>query len=152
MSSLIHFIYASVATVEFGPAQLTELLRKARQANERLGLTGMLLYSDASFFQVLEGDPQVVDQLYQKLLLDPRHAQFTVIIREPIARRSFGSWSMGFSYVSLEQLEAIEGLNDFFQGGSCFTRLDASRTKKLLTAFAEGRWRTKITGPTAPAA
>ena len=59
-SSLEHMIYASVATQDFvGAPQLTELLNKARVANEGVGLTGMLLHSDSdgSFFQVLEGEP-----------------------------------------------------------------------------------------------
>jgi hypothetical protein len=81
MSSLIHLIYASVATQAFGKAQLTELLQQARGTNERLGLTGMLLHSDGSFFQVLEGEPVVVDQIYQKIRLDKRHGQFKMIIK-----------------------------------------------------------------------
>jgi hypothetical protein len=146
MSSLIHLIYASVATQAFGKAQLTELLQQARGTNERLGLTGMLLHSDGSFFQVLEGEPVVVDQIYQKIRLDKRHGQFTTIIKEPIAKRSFASWSMGFSDVSPKDLATISGLNDFFHGGSCFSQLDAGRAKKLLAAFAVGRWRGNIEG------
>jgi hypothetical protein len=147
MSSLIHLIYASIATEALGTVQLTELLQQARRANERLGLTGMLLHSAGSFFQVLEGEPGVVNQLYQKLLLDERHEKVTLIIREPIGRRSFGSWSMGFSSASPEELTTITGLNDFFQNGTCFIQLDAGRAKKLLAAFGEGRWRANITGP-----
>ena len=152
MSPLIHLIYASVATQDFKIEQLTDLLQQAREANERVGLTGILLYSDGSFFQVLEGEPSVIDQLYQKLLLDKRHTQLTVIIKEPIAKRSFESWSMGFSSVSPEELTKIDGLNDFFENGSCFLQLDAGLTKKLLAAFAEGRWRVKLSGSRQPVA
>src|SRR5580704_9382026 len=141
MPSLIHLIYASTATEPFGNVQLTELLQQARATNEGLGLTGMLLHSDGNFFQVLEGEPTVVDRLYQKIILDKRHSRFTVIIREPIARRSFPSWSMGFSSVSTEELATVAGLNDFFGKRSCFVQLDAGRAKKLLAAFEEGRWR-----------
>jgi hypothetical protein len=147
MPPLIHLIYASVATQEFGPEQLTYLLQQSREPNERASLTGMLLYSDGNFFQVLEGEPAEVDKLYKKLQQDKRHAQITLIIREPIVRRSFGSWSMGFSSVSPEELTKIDGLNDFFAGGSCFSQLDAGRAKKLLAAFSQGRWHAKLTGP-----
>jgi hypothetical protein len=149
---MIHLVYASAAAQEFGIKSLAELLQRARETNERLGLTGMLLYSEGSFFQVLEGDPAVVDTLYQKLRLDGRHKHLTVIIREPIARRYFGSWSMGFSNVSQEDLTNITGLNDFFDDGLCFSRLGVGRSKKLLTAFGEGRWRTKLADPMRPAA
>ena len=145
MPSLIHLIYASTATEAFENLELTALLQQSRANNERLSLTGMLLHSAGNFFQVLEGEPALVDQLSQKIILDKRHAQFTVIIREPIARRSFPTWSMGFSSVSPEELTAIAGLNDFFGKQSCFIQLDAGRAKKLLAAFAEGRWRGNAT-------
>ena len=143
MPSIIHLIYASVATQDFGTAELTELLQKAREENKRLGLTGMLLFSDGSFFQVLEGEPGPVNQLYEKITRDKRHTQCTLIIKEPIAKRSFENWGMGFSQVSTEELKNIPGLNDFFHGGSCLTQLDASRAQKLLGAFAKGSWRVK---------
>ena len=146
MPSMIHIIYASVETESFAPAQLAKLLQQARAENERQELTGMLLYSDGNFFQVLEGEPEVVDALYAKLHHDKRHAQLTMIVREPIARRYFGDWSMGFTSVSSKELRGVEGLNDFFQDGSCFVGLDAGRGKKLLGAFADGRWRAKLTG------
>src|ERR1700722_1116173 len=133
MPPLEHVIYASVATQEFTAAQLSALLTAARTANERTELTGMLLHADGDggFFQVLEGPSEAIDALLLQLRCDPRHANITLIIREPIAERSFADWSMGFSSVSPEKLRAVTGLNDFFQAGSCFTELDAGRAKKL---------------------
>jgi hypothetical protein len=148
--ALEHLIYASVAAQNFEAPQLSELLQKARAANERRGLTGMLLHvdSDGSFFQAIEGETEAIDQLLERLLLDKRHTHLTTIIREPIAKRSFKEWTMGFSSVSPEKLRQVAGLNDFFKAHSCLTELDAGRAKKLLAAFAEGRWRAKILGAT----
>ncbi len=148
--ALEHLIYASVAAQNFEASQLSELLQKARAANERRGLTGMLLHvdSDGSFFQAIEGETEAIDQLLERLLLDKRHSHLTTIIREPIAKRSFKEWTMGFSSVSPEKLRQVAGLNDFFKAHLCFTDLDAGRAKKLLAAFAEGRWRAKILGAT----
>jgi Sensors of blue-light using FAD len=147
---MIHIIYASVETQDFSSAQLTELLQKARVKNEDLHVTGMLLYSDGNFFQVLEGEPDSVEGMYKKLQLDKRHQQLTMIVREPIAKRYFADWSMGFSSVTPEELRQVDGLNDFFRDGSCFVGLDSGRAKKLLAAFAEGRWRAKLTGAKRP--
>lgn len=149
MSSLIHLVYASVATREFEPPQLAELLRESRLGNERVNVTGMLLYSEGSFFQVLEGEPAVVDALSQKIHADRRHKNMIVIVREPIARRAFEEWSMGFSALSFDELTNIVGRNDFFEKGSCLAGLHTGRAKKLLAAFAGGRWRSTITGPAA---
>lgn len=147
MGRLIHLIYASVATHAFSPAELTRLLSYSRVANERVAITGMLLYAEGSFFQVLEGEPAAVDALVRKIEADPRHTGIIVIIREPVARRSFEEWSMGFSTLTASDLANIEGLNDFFAEGSCLARLGTGRARKLLAAFAQGRWRAKITGP-----
>src|ERR1700727_2590246 len=101
MPALEHLIYASVAAQNFEASQLAELLQKARAANERCDLTGMLLHvdSDGSFFQAIEGEPEAIDQLLEKLHRDKRHSHLTTIIREPIAKRSFKEWTMGFSSV-----------------------------------------------------
>ncbi|MCA9058063.1 MAG: BLUF domain-containing protein, partial [Planctomycetaceae bacterium] len=52
---LVHLIYASAATVEFTHEDILALLKQAKAKNAPLGVTGMLLYEDGSFFQVLEG-------------------------------------------------------------------------------------------------
>ncbi|MFP5227262.1 MAG: BLUF domain-containing protein [Acidobacteriota bacterium] len=147
MAQLIHLVYASVASQRFSAQQLTELLRQSRAANERIGVTGMLLYADGSFFQVLEGPPEIVDRLAARIHSDPRHTNMIVIIREPIARRSFEEWSMGFAHLSPAEIAQVAGTNDFFEQRSCLTRMNAGRAQKLLTAFAKGRWHAKLTGP-----
>jgi hypothetical protein len=139
-SRLIHCIYASAATRHFTTRELTTLLRRARDNNARLDITGMLLHAEGSFFQVVEGPGDAIDRLYASIEADPRHEQVTLIIREPISRRMFADWSMGFHDVSREQLGEMEGVNDFF-GTRAVTAIDAGRARKLLAAFRDGRWR-----------
>jgi hypothetical protein len=147
MSNLIHLIYASTAMQKFSAEDLLQLLDQARTKNARLGLTGMLLYTENNFFQVLEGEPAVVDELFQTITHDERHMKTVTIIREPIAKRSFGEWTMGFVSVTSADLQDITGLNDFFGEGSSFAQLSTGRAKKLLNAFKEGRWRSKLNIP-----
>jgi hypothetical protein len=135
-------------TVDLGAVRKWEHLMPSLEHLIYASLTGMLLHCDrdGSFFQVLEGESAATDQLFQKILRDERHSHVTLIIREPIAERSFGDWSMGFSSVSPEKLRKVPGLNDFFQKGLSFRELDAGRAKKLLIAFSEGRWRPQHLG------
>lgn len=139
---LIHLIYASAATADLSAAQLGALLAVARGNNTSAAVTGMLLYSEGSFFQVLEGAPGAVDATFARITTDPRHRRATVIIRESIARRAFGEWSMGCATPSGAEVAAAAGMNDFFDAGSCFDRLDGGRARKLLAAFRDGRWHT----------
>ena len=152
-SELIQCIYASAASRDFEAEELAQLLQVARESNAKLGLTGMLLYAEGSFFQVLEGQADVVDALYAKVERDQRHVHVTLIIREPIPKRFFDAWTMGFYKISREELAGMSGVNDFFGKDRTDISIDAGRAKKLLAAFRDGRWRKKLTGSrlTAPA-
>lgn len=151
LPDLMHCIYASAAARHFDQMELTALLQTARKHNEGAGLTGMLLYTEGSFFQVLEGAPDAVERLYARIELDRRHEQVTRIVAEAIPSRSFAQWTMGFSKVSRKELALISGANDFFGDANCFLGLDAGRAKKLLSAFREGRWRKTLAGGRAAA-
>lgn len=146
MSLLVHYVYVSTACAPLAPADLLDLLQVARRNNARDGITGILLAVENTFFQVLEGTPEAVAAVYQKIAADSRHRGVTRIIQEPIARRDFGAWTMGYAGLTADDLQSVAGSNDFFLDGDCFARLDAGRTKKLLEAFRQGRWRARIAG------
>jgi len=144
MQPLAHCIYSSVATSLFRDDGVEELLAQARTANAEADITGMLLYVDRGFFQVLEGHPLRIEPIFAKIGADPRHERVTQIIYEPIARRTFGQWTMGYPNLENRELHALIGSNDFFSGRSCLDGLETGRAKKLLAAFANGRWRSRI--------
>jgi FAD-dependent sensor of blue light len=144
MDSLIHLIYASTATRPFDKEQLVELLEQSRGANARIDVSGMLLHEAGNFFQVLEGRAAVVEALFAKICADDRHERPIKIMQEPIAERSFGDWTMAFSDITRAELDAIDGTNDFFGRGLMFVQMGNGRAKKLVAAFGQGRWRSKI--------
>lgn len=141
---LTHVIYTSVATRPFTTPELVDLLDRARRHNEQVGLTGMLLYAEGNFFQVLEGEGPALEALYARIQRDPRHAHMTRMIHEPIAERAFADWTMGFCEVSRADLADIDGVNDFFREGRTALGPGAGRARKLLDAFREGRWRRRL--------
>jgi hypothetical protein len=144
MEPLAHCIYSSIATPLFRDDDVEELLARARTANAEADITGMLLYVDRGFFQVLEGHPLRIESIFAKIGADPRHERVTQIIYEPIARRTFAQWTMGYPNLENRELRAIIGSNDFFSARSCLDGLETGRAKKLLAAFATGRWRSRI--------
>ena len=142
---LVHCIYCSAsASGAFSPSDLPALLEKCRTNNARCDVTGMLLYQNQSFFQVLEGDRSVVEALYEKVALDPRHTRVTRVVLEPISKRAFASWTMGYPRVSEKELAEIPGLNDFFGRSSSYLELGEGRAKTLLAAFKDGKWRMSL--------
>lgn len=143
---LTHLIYTSMASSNFDDADLPELLHLSRENNGSADVTGMLLYTDGSFFQVLEGDEPSLLKLFDTISADRRHEKVAKIIHEPIARRAFADWSMGFAAIDMAEFDELDGVNDFFQQGRSFTGLQQGRAKKLLSAFVAGRWRARLAG------
>jgi len=139
---LMHCIYSSAATDKnLSKEELENILEQSRQNNSKVDITGMLLYEDGAFFQVLEGEESVVDAVFKKIKKDTRHDRVTKLIVEPIDERAFGEWTMGYPRVSRQELKEIEGLNDFFSQGNSFLELEQGRAKMLLKAFKKGKWR-----------
>ena len=141
---LVHCIYCSASTTDFTVSELNTLLDECRGKNAKVEVTGMLLYRDRTFFQVLEGDRPVVEALFEKIGKDKRHVRVTKVILEPIEQRTFAAWTMGYSEMTAKELADIPGLNDFFTRGMSYLELGESRAKTLLSAFKEGRWRSSL--------
>ena len=70
---MYQIIYASEATESFSSDQLAELLATARRRNRINRLTGMLVFCNQQFLQLLEGDPADVIATYDRIAHDPRH-------------------------------------------------------------------------------
>lgn len=113
---MIRLVYMSHAVKPFSTDELMSLLRQCRKGNSVVGITGVLLYFNECFVQVLEGKEEAVNEAFQKIKADPRHRNVIELERSYIKVREFPDWSMGFDEVDYSQLSAlnIEGLNSFF--------------------------------------
>lgn len=151
MKSLVHHIYISSAQNTPDSRVLKRILAQSSRNNASLDITGMLLHTAGSFFQILEGAPEAVDKLFSRICADPRHHRIVTIIREPIPRRSFPDWTMGFAEIPPLELAKLIGTNDFFGKRRCLSALDQGRSRKLLAAFAQGRWHRPQTDRSPPA-
>ncbi|MES3001921.1 MAG: BLUF domain-containing protein [Pseudomonadota bacterium] len=87
-------VYMSTATRNPTRGELDHLLEKAQMRNEQHGVTGVLLYSEGSFIQCIEGAADALDLVYGFILADPLHQHIFEVLREPIEERLFGDWSM----------------------------------------------------------
>lgn len=113
-----YLIYLSYESIPFTRDKLIDLLAKSRENNHSLGVTGMLVYLDGKFLQVLEGPKSTVKKLYEKISLDDRHKKIAVLLEGPLEKRNFQDWSMGFastSYDYLKEVTGLKSLEDFFQ-------------------------------------
>lgn len=143
---LVHqLIYVSAAREPFSAPALALLLLKARENNRRLGVSGLLVHKDGSFFQVLEGNKDVVESLFALISRDKRHDRSVVLVRGS-APRAFSQWSMGF--VAAEDVTRMPGFVDFFKTGlnGDVDEQKATRARSMALAFREGRFRQFVDG------
>jgi len=117
---------------------LKELLRKSRLKNETLNITGMLLYLDPFFIQILEGEEAIVNESFNTIRQDSRHQKVKIIFKKPIEERIFPDWTMGFNKISDEKVEEVEGFSDFLQRPtSDFFSDSPNEIEKMLEKFLD---------------
>ena len=92
---LVRLLYASRAAAPLTTPVVESILAQSRAHNPKLGITGILCYSDDLFLQVLEGGRNEVCELYNTIVRDPRHQQVRLLVFEEIRERRFGNWTMG---------------------------------------------------------
>ena len=106
-------VYVSAASQPFSSADLLTLLSKARTNNQRLGVTGMLLFKDGDFLQLIEGESIAVQSVFATIRADRRHRNITVILEEEGGPRIFEDWSMRFRNLNDPQVHATPGYSHY---------------------------------------
>lgn len=134
---LFSLIYVSSAVRAFSEEELADLLSTSRENNARLSVTGMLLYKDGNFMQVLEGEEGRVRSLYAKIARDPRHSGEIVLQQGYSEERDFPEWTMGFQNLDSPETSSTPGYSEFMNvplTGKEFSE-NPSRSQKLLLTF-----------------
>lgn len=140
---MIQISYISSATRSMSQDDLEEILRISRENNAQLGITGMLLYGNKTFIQIMEGEEKVVNALIEKIKRDPRHTDFHVLKKKTIERREYSDWSMGFKRVSEDDFQAVKGLETLSEKdfNTAFLGSHGSIVESLMDHFRKDRIR-----------
>lgn len=94
---MLTIMYRSEAAALLPFSELTRICIASAHKNRALGITGFLIEFEGIFLQVLEGEPDAVGALYDRICADPRHRKVELLLREVgDAGRSFGFWAMNF--------------------------------------------------------
>ncbi len=140
---MIQISYISTATRPMTQEDLEQILRSSRENNARMGITGMLLYGNNTFIQILEGEETAVNKLIASIKKDPRHTDFQVLNKKTVDRREYADWSMGFKRVSGEEFQAVKGLENLTEQdfNTTFLGSHASIVDSLMEHFRKDRIR-----------
>ena len=114
-----------------------KLLSNCRKNNSANKITGLLVSYRGIFIQYIEGEPQVIDELFEKIKRDPRHHSLIELDSGNQNNRQYSNWSMAFRKLDDKKAEKILGYSDFdkeqiFTGSREY---DNHHATKLLNSF-----------------
>jgi Sensors of blue-light using FAD len=135
---LFSLTYISSSRELFSRQQLEEMAVQSGAKNARLRITGMLLYKDSSFMQVLEGEKSEVLQLYATIAVDRRHSGVITLLQGDIDKREFPRWSMGFQHLDQSLRYAMSDCAEDLRATIATNRSMGapSQAVKLISIFA----------------
>jgi hypothetical protein len=107
------FVYVSSEVITFTEERLAHLLEMSRRKNSECGITGLLLYVNGNFIQLLEGAKEDVLATASRIRADNRHRGMNTLLDAECEKRDFGNWSMGFKRLEGLEAETLPGYNDF---------------------------------------
>jgi hypothetical protein len=93
---LVELSYLSEAITDMSFLGLMRLLESARTFNQKNGITGILLYDNQQFGQIIEGEHANVMKAWKRIQEDKRHHRVELLEIREISERSFPEWLLRF--------------------------------------------------------
>lgn len=79
-------------------------------------MTGALCFRRRWFFQALEGEPETIQQFFEKISEDRRHQDAKIVSIEKSVDRWFSQWSMQYAdddaMLALKQTNGVDNSSD----------------------------------------
>lgn len=104
---MFQLIYVSQATTSLQLDEIENILEASRTHNQVDQVTGMLMYKDRLFVQILEGERDHVFSVYDRVKHDTRHQGVHIIEELEVTERQFDQWIMGFKFLTQDDLIKI---------------------------------------------
>ena len=96
VNTLISLTFISTPTLPFSFLGLSRLICHIYLNNQTNDITGILIFKDNQFTQILEGQESSVEKIWLTIQKDERHTDLQLLSKESIEMRSFIKWSMLF--------------------------------------------------------
>lgn len=87
--------YAYISTAEeLSPGDIADILEACERNNALRSVTGLLLYNGRNFVQLLEGEPDDLAWIMERIGRDSRHSGISLLYDEPCDARACPEWLM----------------------------------------------------------
>ncbi|SFN47113.1 BLUF domain-containing protein [Salegentibacter flavus] len=88
--------YVSTANKDLTDPEVTNIMKRTMKFNRNHDISGILLYNENNFFQLLEGEKQTVLELYKIISEDSRHYDIIKFLEKPIFNTPFDGYLTEF--------------------------------------------------------
>ena len=95
--------YLSSASDQLKDEDIQALMTETRAFNNANNIKGVLIYSDKTFFQIIEGEYDRVKSLFRKILKDSRHHAVLKILERKSIKRQYVRFTNNFITYNSEQ-------------------------------------------------
>ena len=110
------FVYCSRAAEGIDDGEVGRIVELSQRRNAARSITGVLVFGNGVFFQIIEGPAVQIDNLIAILRIDPRHHDIVSLERsEDMRERLYPNWEMerveadSIRAVLQDALESAEG-------------------------------------------
>lgn len=96
MNNIFHLVYISEAVTDISYTDIRDILEVARKNNHQEDVTGLLIFRDGYFVQLLEGDEANVKKVLNRILLDDRNYSLRILTESSSEQRLFAQNPLAF--------------------------------------------------------
>ena len=124
--------YLSSANYTLNIQDLENIFKITLKNNIQNSISGILIYAEGNFLQVLEGEELALKALFQKIKSDKRHHNLITLLSKKNKDRIFESYQSGFSIVAKKaDMKSLKNYLKFLNDNM----LDANHLISLLKPF-----------------
>jgi hypothetical protein len=128
--------YVSTVSSNLNETDIQKILDYSRDWNINHQITGILLFSEGNFFQVLEGEKELVTELFKRIKMDSRHYNLIKIFEKEISQERYKGYKANF--ISLDTRFSENEVNTYFAQIDNLNPAIQTPVRYILKNFSEG--------------
>ena len=135
---MFYIIYSSKAAPGIQESDLKDIISTAEKRNNENHITGILIYHDGTFIQMLEGDEDAVNETFDRIQEDARHTTVLKLFSGNEEERHFPKWKMALKVVDESTFKKINAYESLEEGSRFLNQInDGHIGLRMLRFFYE---------------
>lgn len=128
--------YVSTASEKLTDIEIEKVLDFSKNWNNDHNITGILLFSEGNFFQVLEDEKTILQDLFERISDDSRHFNVIRIFGKEIDDANFEGYSANF--ISIDSQFRKEDFGRYLNQVDSLNPAIRTSVQYILKNFSEG--------------